>query len=85
MSDVDPFYPAWRFHPTLPMKIVQSAAEDAALEKEWVHTPSELLAPKLPPDPPPAELSPPEAGVSPLDPTPAPKKSHHKKKEPVVE
>lgn len=90
MSDVpDPFYPAWRFHPVLPAKIV-TAAEDALLDKEWVHTPSELPMygpePEPTPAPEPAPLPtepPPPAALTP-DPAPAPKKSHHKKKEPVA-
>lgn len=33
-------YPRWRYHKTLPGKIVQSAAEDAALGKGWADSPA---------------------------------------------
>jgi hypothetical protein len=33
-------YPAWRYHPTKPWVIVQSAKEDAALGDGWADTPA---------------------------------------------
>lgn len=33
-------YPAWRYHRSLPAKIVQTAKEDAALGPDWADTPA---------------------------------------------
>jgi hypothetical protein len=38
-------YPAWRYHATLPAKIVATAEEDAALDESWVDSPAKLPEP----------------------------------------
>jgi hypothetical protein len=53
MSDEnDDRYPAWRFHPTKPARIVQNEDEDQALGEGWLD--SHLKLPK-PDDPEPKE------------------------------
>ena len=44
-------YPAWRFHKTLPARIVQNAAEADALGEGWVERPDQVDVPP-PADPP---------------------------------
>jgi hypothetical protein len=34
-------FPKWKYHPTLPGKIVQNAAEEKALGKGWYNNPAE--------------------------------------------
>jgi hypothetical protein len=48
-------YPAWRFHPDHPARLVQNAEEDQALEKGWLDSHLKLpTATPVEPAPPPA-------------------------------
>ena len=37
-------YPSWRYHATLPPRIVQTQAEDKKLGKAWKDTPAAFIA-----------------------------------------
>jgi hypothetical protein len=38
-------FPKWKYHPTLPARIVQNAEEEKALGKGWYNTPNDLPKP----------------------------------------
>jgi hypothetical protein len=71
MSTYQP-YPAWRFHPKHPARIVNTAAEDQALGKGWVDSHLKLLEPDDPVEP-----APPPAPAPVPAPVPEPE-PHHK-------
>jgi len=46
------WYPAWRYHRTMPPRLVQTPEEDAGLAPMgWVDTPATFLVPEAPPEP----------------------------------
>jgi hypothetical protein len=47
MTALDPNYPRWMFHRSLPAVIIRSEAEEAALGPEWSRT----YRPPAPPEP----------------------------------
>jgi hypothetical protein len=69
------FYPAWRYHPTEPSRVVANAEEDADLGEGWFDHPLKASEARLQLD------TAASAGESPA-PTDAPKRSHHRRPPP---
>lgn len=75
------FYPAWRYHPTEPLRVVTSAEEDVELlGRGWYDHPLKASAARLAVDEAAAA-----AGHEPKpdnEPPPQPKRSHHRRPQP---
>lgn len=74
------FYPAWRYHPTEPLRVVTSAEEDAELlGNGWYDHPLKASAARLALDEAAAAGHEPEPDDAPQ---PQPKRSHHRRPQP---
>jgi hypothetical protein len=67
------FYPAWRYHPTEPLRVVTSYEDDVALGEGWYDHPLKASAARL-------QLEEAAAHDEPKPPDePKPKRSHHRR------
>lgn len=70
-------YPAWRYHPTEPSRVVTSAEDEAGLGEGWYDHPLKASEARLALDAAAASDEEPELGDE-----PKPKRSHHRRPPP---